>query len=75
MFPLKVKPEFEIYFILNIWSDDEEKELVALLEEGVKLLESDYLGGSGSRGYGQIKIEMDFSNPSVVYKSKVKENV
>ncbi|MCB0596840.1 MAG: type III-A CRISPR-associated RAMP protein Csm3 [Lewinellaceae bacterium] len=70
-----VGAEFEIYFILNIWSDDEEKELVALLEEGVKLLESDYLGGSGSRGYGQIKIEMDFSNPSVVYKSKVKENV
>jgi CRISPR-associated protein Csm3 len=29
--------------------------LVALFEKGIHLLENDYLGGSGSRGYGQIK--------------------
>ena len=27
----------------------------ALFEKGIRLLENDYLGGSGSRGYGQIK--------------------
>ena len=26
-----------------------------LLAEGMKLLEYDYLGGSGSRGYGKVK--------------------
>ena len=46
---------FEVEFILNIWDDDNEKELKALFMKGIRLLENDYLGGSGSRGYGQIK--------------------
>ena len=33
-----------------------ENELIELLLEGLRLLEKDYLGGSGSRGYGQIKL-------------------
>ena len=28
---------------------------MALFMKGIHLLENDYLGGSGSRGYGQIK--------------------
>jgi CRISPR-associated protein Csm3 len=47
--------EFNAEFILNIWDDDNEEELVALFMKGIRLLENDYLGGSGSRGYGQIK--------------------
>lgn len=46
---------FNAEFILNIWDDDKEEELLALFEKGMHLLENDYLGGSGSRGYGQIK--------------------
>ena len=46
---------FNAEFILNIWDDDNEEELMALFEKGIRLLENDYLGGSGSRGYGQIK--------------------
>ncbi|MBQ6051543.1 MAG: type III-A CRISPR-associated RAMP protein Csm3 [Bacteroidaceae bacterium] len=46
---------FNAEFVLNIWDDDKEDELVALFEKGIRLLENDYLGGSGSRGYGQIK--------------------
>ena len=46
---------FNAEFILNIWDDDNEEEMIALFEKGVRLLENDYLGGSGSRGYGQIK--------------------
>ena len=47
--------EFCAEFIINIWDDDDEQELMALFEKGIRLLENDYLGGSGSRGYGQIK--------------------
>ena len=46
---------FNAEFILNIWDDDDETALVALFKKGIRLLENDYLGGSGSRGYGQIK--------------------
>lgn len=47
--------EFNAEFIINIWDDDDEQEQIALFEKGIRLLENDYLGGSGSRGYGQIK--------------------
>ena len=46
---------FNAEFILNIWDGDDEKEMMDLFEKGIHLLENDYLGGSGSRGYGQIK--------------------
>jgi CRISPR-associated protein Csm3 len=46
---------FNAEFVINIWDDDKEEELMALFEKGIRLLENDYLGGSGSRGYGQIK--------------------
>lgn len=47
--------EFQAEFILNIWDDDDETKLIDLFKKGISLLENDYLGGSGSRGYGQIK--------------------
>lgn len=47
--------EFQAEFILNIWDDDDEAKLFDLFKKGISLLENDYLGGSGSRGYGQIK--------------------
>lgn len=46
---------FNAEFIINVWDDDKEEELMALFKKGIQLLENDYLGGSGSRGYGQIK--------------------
>lgn len=46
---------FNAEFVLNIWEDDNEEKLMGLFEKGIRLLENDYLGGSGSRGYGQIK--------------------
>lgn len=48
--------KFAAEFIINIWDDDNEEELLSLFRKGLNLLENDYLGGSGSRGYGQIKI-------------------
>lgn len=47
---------FAAEFIINIWDDDNEEELLSLFRKGLNLLENDYIGGSGSRGYGQIKI-------------------
>jgi CRISPR-associated protein Csm3 len=49
--------KFDVEFIINVWDEDDvsEKDLTGLFEKGISLLESDYLGGSGSRGYGQVK--------------------
>lgn len=53
---------FDAEFIINVWKENEtqdlkqeEKKLINLLEEGLHALENDYLGGNGSRGYGQVK--------------------
>lgn len=47
--------EFNVEFVINVWDDDKESDLISLLKKGMNALENDYLGGSGSRGYGQIK--------------------
>ena len=45
---------FDVEFVVNVWDDDKAEDLVNLLKKGINALENDYLGGSGSRGYGQI---------------------
>jgi CRISPR-associated protein Csm3 len=48
---------FELNMVLNIWEQDNNKqELLDNLFKSLELLSDDYLGGSGSRGYGQVKI-------------------
>jgi len=49
---------FIVNFIINIFENDDEDKLLNLFLEGLKLLEDDYLGGNGSRGYGQVKIKI-----------------
>lgn len=46
--------EFKLDMILNIFEGDNEKELVNGVLRGLKLVQDDYLGGSGSRGSGQV---------------------
>ncbi len=57
---------FNAEFIINVWDNDKEKDLLELFYKGIHMLENDYLGGSGSRGYGQIKfgefVETPISN-------------
>lgn len=54
---------FDVEFVVNVWDDDTEKDLLDLLQKGINALENDYLGGSGSRGYGQIKFgELKYSH-------------
>jgi CRISPR-associated protein Csm3 len=44
-----------------VWDNDNADELKQLLQQGIALIENDYLGGSGSRGYGQVKFgELNF---------------
>jgi CRISPR-associated protein Csm3 len=53
---------FDVNFVINVWDTDQDGEQSkALLFKGIEALENDYLGGSGSRGYGQVK----FSEPQV----------
>jgi CRISPR-associated protein Csm3 len=47
--------EFEVGMVINVWDNDNADELKQLLRQGIALIENDYLGGSGSRGYGQVK--------------------
>lgn len=54
--PAGAKFRFEI--VLNVFEDEDKAEMDGLLKECIKLLENDYLGGNGSRGYGQVKIEI-----------------
>lgn len=56
---------FDLEIILNVWTDENEDTLTNLLKEGIKLLNNDYLGGCGSRGYGQVVIQLE--DPVEVY--------
>lgn len=45
--------------ILIRFLDGEEEKIKNVLVEGIKLLNNDYLGGSGSRGYGAIEMKIE----------------
>ena len=47
--------KFEVIIIYDVFNTDEIKEDMNLLADGMKLMEYDYLGGHGSRGYGKVK--------------------
>lgn len=49
--------EFELDMVYEVWEQENPEiiEDMKTLAEGMKLLEYDYLGGNGSRGYGKIK--------------------
>ncbi len=48
--------QFGLDIIYNIDKEEELEEDFEIIKEGLLLLEYDYIGGSGSRGYGKIKI-------------------
>ncbi|WP_457561923.1 type III-A CRISPR-associated RAMP protein Csm3 [Caminibacter pacificus] len=47
--------EFEYDIRVKILPGDDEKELLNALKEALELVELDYLGGNGSRGYGRVE--------------------
>jgi CRISPR-associated protein Csm3 len=54
--------KFKLNMVLNIFDGENENALKATLKQAIALLHDDYLGGHGSRGYGQVKIELDKEN-------------
>ena len=52
---IPAESEFELEMVLTVYEGDDEKGLISLLLEGLKMLEDNYLGGYGSRGYGKLK--------------------
>lgn len=65
--------KFRMNLVLNIWEQDgNEPVLIENLFKSLELLRDDYLGGSGSRGYGQISIdiEMVLEKPTDKYYGK-----
>jgi len=71
---------FKIELIVNIiddnWQDEKEKnideivnkeskKIFRLIEEGFLLLNHDYLGGSGSRGYGHVEIALPWKEENI----------
>ena len=49
--------EYELRIIYNVDAPEEMVEDITLLSEGMQLLEYDYLGGHGSRGYGKVEFD------------------
>lgn len=60
--------EFELNIQLQVFDNDDEKALVNTVEECLRLVKDSYLGGSGSRGYGQVEFEynVDIRKPGEV---------
>ena len=59
--------EFDVNFVINVFEGENGEDFVRLLQRGIKALEDDYLGGSGSRGYGQVRFS---ENPTQAEKTR-----
>lgn len=51
--------EFDFELVLTLLDGDDADRFLNLVYEGLRLVEGDTLGGSGSRGYGQVKFQID----------------
>jgi len=50
---------FSLNLVCNIYQNDNEQEILGKVFEALTLVQEDYLGGSGTRGYGEVKIAVD----------------
>ncbi len=58
--------KFSFEFIYNVFNLDEEKEDVENILSYMRILQDDYLGGQGSRGYGKVKfVDVEITEKSV----------
>jgi CRISPR-associated protein Csm3 len=49
--------KFQLHLSLRVFQGDDDKKFIGWIREALSLLERDTLGGSGTRGYGWVKIE------------------
>jgi CRISPR-associated protein Csm3 len=47
--------EFEFDIRIKVLPEDNKEEFIEMVKLGLSLVEDDYLGGNGSRGYGRVK--------------------
>ncbi|WP_303194271.1 type III-A CRISPR-associated RAMP protein Csm3 [Thomasclavelia spiroformis] len=50
---------FEGEIVLNVFDGDNKEIMMENIKRSLKLLEMNYLGGNGTRGYGRVKVEFD----------------
>ena len=53
--PAGTKFDFTIH--VRVFEGDPEQQILSFIEEGLKGLENEYLGGSGTRGYGWVAVD------------------
>lgn len=58
---------FKLELVLDVYHEDDQQAMLALLKEGFDLLHHDYLGGSGSRGYGKVLVEFDEATKKLLH--------
>lgn len=63
--------QFHLKFVINVFDEEDEKGNLQLLKGAVRMLEEDYLGGSGSRGYGHVKLDILWDNPTILDTSSI----
>ena len=66
--------DFDFAFSLRYFEGDKLTDYLNFLAEGFELLEKHYLGGSGSRGYGQVAVVAEDGRPMAEHlRSRAKE--
>ncbi|WP_289750691.1 type III-A CRISPR-associated RAMP protein Csm3 [Bacteroides acidifaciens] len=55
--------QFKLNMVLNVFEGEDESSLKATVAQAISLLEDDYLGGNGSRGYGQVLVKIVKEEP------------
>lgn len=55
--------EFSGEIVLNAFEGDDVEQMEKFIYESLQLLEYNYLGGSGTRGYGRVKTDRDNFKP------------
>jgi len=58
---------FGLDMVLDICKNDDERKLLQTIDLGFQILKRDYLGGSGTRGYGKVNVT-NVSVEKVVFK-------
>jgi|SRR5690554_51416 len=54
-----VGSRFNFEVIINAYEDDNIEEFEINLRKGIEMLENNYLGGSGTRGYGKVRFDIN----------------
>lgn len=54
--------KFHMEILIQIFENDDEKEFKDKVEQSLRMVEASYLGGSGSRGYGQVKFSGEWKD-------------